>query len=150
MTQVSKYPISDLVYQRILEIFFETLVGIKTKEEAIQFVKDFLSPTEQIMLSKRLAIVFLLEKDYDFRTIARVLRVSTTTVSHVNLMRKYGSQGYKIMIEKILSEEKVKEFLLKAGEVVTGETGKGGKGTGVWRYLNQEIKKKQFKNRKPF
>ncbi len=61
MTQVSKYPISDLVYQRILEIFFETLVGIKTKAEAYQFIKDFLSPTEQTMLSKRLAIAFLLE-----------------------------------------------------------------------------------------
>lgn len=150
MTQVSKYPISDLVYQRILEIFFETLVGIKTKEEAFQFIKDFLSPTEQTMLSKRLAIAFLLEKDYDFRTIAKVLRVSTATVSHVNLMRKYGSQGYKRMVEKILSEEKVKEFLLKAGEMVTGGLKQGGKGTGAWRYLNQEIKKKQFKNRKPF
>lgn len=150
MTQISKYPIPDSTHQRILEIFFGTLVRIKSKEEAYQFVKDFLTPTEQIMLSKRLAIAFLLEKDYDFRTISKVLRVSTTTISHVNLMRKYGSRGYKTMIEKILSEEKVKDFLLKVGEAVTSGVEKREKGSGAWRYLNQEIKKKQFKNKKLF
>lgn len=150
MTQISKYPVSDSTHQRIIEILFETLVSIKSKDEAHQFIKDFLSPTEQTMLSKRLAIAFLLEKDYDFRTISKVLHVSTTTISHVNLMRKYGSRGYKAMIEKILSEERVKDFVLKVGEAVAGEVGKAGKGSGAWRYLHQEIKKKQFKSRKPF
>jgi len=148
MAQVSKYPISNTVYERILEIFFKSLVGIETKDEAQRFVKDFLTPTEQIMLAKRLAIAFLLEKEYDFRTIIRILRVSMATVARVNLVRKYGGQGYQRMIGKLLREEKVKDFLLRVSEVLTGTVGSKEKGSGAWRYLHQEIKRKR--KEKPF
>ena len=143
MTQVSKYPISNSVYERILEVFFKTLVGIKTKDEAEKFIKDFLTPTEQIMLAKRLAIAFLLEKDYDFRTISKVLRVSLGTVARVNLLRKYGGEGYQAMIKKLLREEKVRDLLLRVGEALTAIAGQGGKGSGAWRYLHHELKKKK-------
>lgn len=148
MTQVSKYPISNEVYERISEIFFKVLISIGTKSEASNFIKDFLTPTEQIMLAKRLAIVFLLEKDYDYRTISKVLRVSLPTIARVNLMRKYGSQGYGIMLKKLLNEEQIKTFLLKIGEALTEVVGKGGKGSGLWRYLHQELKRKR--REKPF
>jgi TrpR-related protein YerC/YecD len=148
MTQISKYPISDSVYGRIVEIFFKSLVRIRTKEEAERFVKDFLTPTEQIMLAKRLAIAFLLEKGYGFRTICRILRVSITTVARVNLTKKYGGRGYKMMIDKLLKEEAIKDFLLKAGEILAKVGTYGTKGTDAWRYLHQELKSKR--KRKPF
>lgn len=147
MTQVSKYPITDNVYQRILDIFFKSLVEIKTGDEAKQFIKDFLSPAEQIMLSKRLAIAFLLEKKYEFREISRILRVSLSTVAKVSMMRKYGGEGYQKIINKILKEEQVKDFLAKVGESLTEVMGKG-KGSGTWRYLHQELKTKR--QAKPF
>lgn len=148
MTQVSKYPISDKVYQRIVEIFFKSLAQMGTGNEAKEFIRDFLSPTEQIMLAKRLTVAFLLEKDYDFRTISKILRVSLTTVARVNLTRKYGAQGYKRVINKILHEEKVKDFLLEMTEGLSDVAGQGKIGSGGWRYLSQEIKKKR--KEKPF
>ncbi|MBM3208820.1 hypothetical protein FJZ40_00805 [Candidatus Shapirobacteria bacterium] len=148
MTQISKYPISDSVYERIVEIFFKSLVRIQTKDEAERFVRDFLTPTEQVMLAKRLSIAFLLEKGYDFRTICQILRVSLTTIARVNLAKKYGGKGYKMMIEKLLREEAIKGFLLKAGEVLAKAGTYGTKGTDTWRYLHQELRKKQ--KRKPF
>ncbi|MBI4999416.1 hypothetical protein HZB97_01445 [Candidatus Gottesmanbacteria bacterium] len=147
MTQVSKYPISDKVYQRILEMFFKSLVEIKTDDEAQQFIKDFLSPTEQVMLAKRLAIAFLLEKNYEFREISKILRVSLTTVARVSLMRKIGGEGYRRIIEKLLREEQVKDFLLRVGESLTDLMSKG-KGSGTWRYLHHELKSKR--REKPF
>lgn len=143
MTQVSKYPISNKIYERIVEIFFKSLTEIKTNEESKQFVRELLTPTEQIMLAKRLAIAFLLEKDYDFRAISKILRVSLTTVARVNLARKYGGEGYRRMMKKLLHEEQVNDFLLKAAETLTGMVGQGGKGSGGWRYLHQELKKKR-------
>lgn len=143
MSQVSKYPISDTVYKRILGIFLQSLIKLHTKEESQQFIKDFLTPTEQIMLAKRLAIAFLLEKKYDFRTIGRILRVSVTTIARVNLMRKIGGEGYHKIIGKLLTEEQVKDFLLKTGEMVATEFGSVGAGKGVWRYLHHELEKKR-------
>lgn len=143
MTQVSRYPISKAVYERILEIFLGILVRIKTKKEAQRFLEDLLTPTEQVMLAKRLAIAFLLEKDYDHRTITKVLRVSSGTIARVNLVKKYGGEGYQKMISKLMRDERMKDFLFKVGEALSGQFGKSSKGGSTWRYLHKEIEKKR-------
>lgn len=148
MTQVSRYPISKAVYERVLEIFFGILVRIKTKSEAEQFIHDFLTPTERVMLTKRLAIAFLLEKGYEHRTICRVLRVSAATIARVNLVKQYGGEGYQRMISKLMRDEKIKDFLLGVAEAVSRMGSVGGKGSGGWRHLRREIEKERTK--KPF
>lgn len=148
MSQISKYPISEVVYERILDIFFKALIDIQTKGEARQFLGDFLTPTERIMLAKRLAIAFLLEKEYDYEIIRKTLRVSTPTIAAVNRIRKYGGRGFQRIIRKLLVEEKIKDFIFSVGKSVSGTLGRGGKGGGVWRYLHQELKSKT--ERKPF
>ncbi len=147
MTQVSKYPITDSIYRRITEIFTKSLVKVTTDDEATQFIDDFLSPTEKIMLAKRLAIAFLLEKGYEFREITKVLRVSLATVARVSLMRKVGGKGYQKIINRLLREEEVKDFLSKIGEALTGLV-ESGKGSTTWRYLHYELKRKRTE--KPF
>lgn len=148
MAQISKYPISETVYQRILEIFLKSLLRLKDRKEAEQFISDLLTPTEKVMLTKRLAIAFLLERGYDYRTISKILRVSLPTIASVNLIRKYGGAGYRKMIKKLLKEEKVKDLLLQVGEAISSGLGKSSKGGGVWRYLHHEIKKDR--NKRPF
>ena len=148
MSQISRYPVSKIVYERILEIFFGIIVRIRTKKEAERFLSDFLTPTERVMLAKRLAIAFLLERNYDQRTIARVLRVSTTTVSRVSLMKKIGGSGYEKMIRKLMRDEKLEQFLLGVAKAIASAASVGSKGTRGWRYLRQEIEKEI--NKKPF
>jgi uncharacterized protein YerC len=145
MGQVSKYPISKPVYEQIFEIFLKTLVKIKDKQEAKRFIEDLLTPTERIMLVKRLAIAFLLEKGYGFREISKILRVSLPTIASVSLVRKYGGQGYQKMVKRLLSEEKIKDFLLQIGEVLTeiGAKAPITSGGGTWRYLHREIQKRR-------
>ena len=145
MTQVSKYPISKTVADRIFEIFAKTLVGIKQKKEAEQFLSDLLSPTERVMLVKRLAIAFLLEKGYNHREISNILRVSLPTVVSVNQSRLHGSKGYTHVINKILKEEKLHEMINKIGLSLVSLPAKSTKGGGAWRYLKQELEKKAEK-----
>src|SRR3989344_7650258 len=99
MTQVSKYPVSKDVYERIFEIF----------------LKEFLTPTEQVMLAKRLSVAFLLSKDYNYREISKILRVSTGTVNRVALSYRKESH-YKMVIEEILRDERMDEFWRGVGE----------------------------------
>ncbi|OGH41516.1 MAG: hypothetical protein A3H79_00035 [Candidatus Levybacteria bacterium RIFCSPLOWO2_02_FULL_36_8b] len=150
MTQISKYPISENVWSRIFEIFLNTFVKIKTAEEADQFISDFLTPTEKIMLAKRLAIAFLLEKGYDYRTIQKIIRVSASTIKSVNTSRKFGSNGYRNLIERIVKEEKLVKFLddviIKVLSIPAGK----GKGSGAWTYLKQKAEEQSKKNRKAF
>src|SRR3989344_8188699 len=150
MTQVSKYPISKKVADRIFEVFLKTIVEIKNNKEADEFISDLLTPTEKIMLAKRLAIAFLLEKGYDYRTIQKIIRVSAPTITSVNTARKYGSEGYRNLIERIVKEEKLVKFLddviIKVLSIPAGK----GKGSGAWTYLKQKAEEQSKKNRKAF
>lgn len=150
MSQVSKYPISKNVSDRIFEIFLETFVKIKSKNEADQFITDLLSPTEKIVLAKRLAIAFLLEKGHDYRAIQHILHVSAPTIASVNNARTYGSEGYKNLITKILKEESLNNALGSIAERLLAAPAALEKGKGTWSYLKQKMREGKRKNRKAF
>lgn len=150
MAQVSKYPIRKEVADRIFEIFVKTLINIKKKDEAEQLVSDLLTPTERIMLAKRLAIAFLLEKGYGYRTIKNILKVSSPTIASVSLARKYGNKGYKTLIGEIMKEESIKSFVDEALIKLLSLPASATKGGGVWRYLKEEVEKNKENKRNAF
>ena len=150
MSQISKYPISKAISDRIFEVFLKTLVEVKNREEADQFISDFLTPTEKIVLAKRLAIAFLLEKGHDYRTIQQIIRVSAPTITSVSIARKYGSDGYKKLISKILRQEKLIEFFDEALVKILAAPSALERGRGVWTYLKRDAEKTKNKRRRRF
>jgi len=143
MSQVSKYPVSPKVYERIFEILFQAAVKIKNKKEAEEFFNDILSPTEKIMLAKRISIALLLVKKYDYRAIRRILHVSSPTIADVSASLRYTGKGYKQIVEKLLEEEAIKDFLLSVVEGIASLGSVGGKGSGDWRQLKIAIQKRR-------
>lgn len=107
---VSRYPLGQRVKERIYGIFLETLADLSTSKDVGDFLEQFLTPTERIMLAKRLSIAFLLAKDYDARMISRILKVSTTTVSTVNYWIKHNQGSLYHVIIRLLKKEKNEEF----------------------------------------
>lgn len=144
MTQVSRYPVSKEVYERIFDIFLKTITGLYTRKFTSGFLEEFLTPTEQVMLAKRLSVAFLLSKDYNYREISKILRVSTATVGRVALLYK-ESKYFKNVIKRILKDEKIDEFWQEVGEKITSLLSAGGSKSGAWRYLREEIKNKRKK-----
>lgn len=150
MTQVSKYPISKEIADRIFEIFLKSLVKIHDQQQADQFISDLLTPTEKIMLAKRLAIALLLHKNYDYRTIQKLIKVSTATIASVNMVVKYGSKGYLNLVNKIIKEEKLFRMIEDAAAKILSFPAQASKGGDAWRYLKDEVDKDRRKNRKAF
>ena len=110
MAQVSKYPLSKDIEERMFDVFWQTIAGLKTKQSVKKFLHDLLSPTEKTMLAKRLGIAILLLKGYDYRSISHALKVSTATIMLINNWLKTGGEGYKMVIKKLLKQEKQAEF----------------------------------------
>ncbi len=110
MSQVSNYPLNKEVEERLFEVFWQTLARLNTTLSVHKFLDDLLSQTEKIMLAKRLGIALLLVKGYDFRTISKSLKDSTSTVNFFYIWLKNGGEGYRMVIKKILEEEKTEEF----------------------------------------
>lgn len=147
MSQVSKYPISRQVYDKIFDVFLKTFVELKSKKKVHDFFDEFLTPTEKIILTKRLAISLLLAKGFDYRNISNILKVSSTTIGGVSIQYKYGSTLHKI-VQNLVTDETIENFWLEIAQTLTSIGTIGTKGTGGWKYLNTEVKKKLLN--KPF
>ena len=111
MPQVSKYPLPKNTEKRLYQLFWETISNLKDSLKAQEFFNDLLSPTEKIMLSKRLAVAVMLLKGYDYSTIRSTLKVSPGTIGSVSAWLKYSGTGYRKVFDKLLKKEKFKEIL---------------------------------------
>ena len=142
MTQISKYRVSQKVNDQISDIFFQTIANLTQKKQGLDFFSEFLTPTEKVMLSKRLAIGYLLARGYEYREISRILKVSTATVTNFARLYKYGT-SYKNIVDKILSKIKTKEMFLDFVEGFADIGAIGGAKSAGWFELRNEIRKKK-------
>jgi len=98
------------VWEKIFNLFSDTFLKIKDKRKLDNFFDNFFSPTEKIMLAKRLAIAVLLAKGNDYGTIRNTIRVTSGTISKVSLLMKTNNSGLKSSVEEILSRDFGKAF----------------------------------------
>lgn len=145
MTQVSKYLLPKDVYDYVFEIFLNTLVQIRTKKKASEFLDEFLTPTEKIMLAKRLAIGILIAKKCDYREISRTLKVSTATVGNFSSLYKYG-KSYKNIVNILLKGEEAKKFWREFGENMASIADIGGAKASGWKELKHKLKGRRLSN----
>ena len=145
MGQVSKRLISKEIADRIFDVFVKSFIKIRNVEDAQKLADDLFSPTERIMLAKRLAIAFLLMKGYEYREIGKLLGVSTGTIASVNLSLQHGSKGYATILERIAQEEQLEDFFMNIAEKILSLPASISKGGGAWRALKAEIRDKRFK-----
>lgn len=109
MGQVSKKYLPPKVQERILNLFLSSIALCSNKEKAASFLEDLLTPTEKIMLAKRVSIAFMLENGYDYGTIRNIIKVSTPTIATVSLWLKEKGEGYRQIIGKIKKREGTRE-----------------------------------------
>lgn len=83
MPQVSKYLLEKQVKNRVFEVFWKTIAGLNTTPQVKEFFDELLTPTEKIMLAKRLAISILLYKKYSYEDIVDILKVSPSTIGNI-------------------------------------------------------------------
>ena len=118
MTKISRRFLNTDLENHIFELFLKTVVEIQTPEDARSFIQDLLSPTERVMLTKRLAIAVLLAKGYTYDAIDDTLKVSRSTIMNVSLWLKHGKSGYRKVVEKILNAQRKESLIDKVEEIL--------------------------------
>lgn len=111
MSQVSKRMLLPSIQERLFQNFWEMFADIKNTRDVQTFLDDFLTPTEKVMLAKRMTIAVLFSKGHDHRSISSMLKVSTTTVNTIAKFLSLKTPGYQLLIKKYLQKESTKEFL---------------------------------------
>lgn len=118
MTQVSKIPLRKEIEKRMYEVFLDSVAIVQTRTQVQQLLTDWLSPTEKIMLAKRLSIALLLTKQYKQRQIAKLLHVGLETVNKVSRVIAQGGGGYEMVVSVFLKQEKQEAFWEKIDDAL--------------------------------
>ncbi|MEK7532998.1 MAG: Trp family transcriptional regulator [Patescibacteria group bacterium] len=141
MTQISRIPLRKEVEQRVYEVLMESIAAARTRDTVVRLVDDLLSPTERLMIAKRLSIALLLLKHYDQRTISSWLKVSLGTVSKVSLALQRGRGGYQTVIATILGKEELQSLIRKIDDALANLFGPPpGRDWRSWRRRRWEAK----------
>lgn len=109
MPHVSRRKLDKNSEVKLLEAL-ESVLGRLSKIESREFLFSLLSPTERLMLAKRLGIIVLLSEKVPHSSIASALNVTRETVSRVKLNRELRGEGYDLALEKLTQEKMNKEF----------------------------------------
>ncbi len=148
MSQISKRPIKKELAKRINNLFVESIVTCRSPEETLSYLDGLLSDTEKIMLSKRLAIAYLLTKGVSYRTINQTIKVSNPTIRAVDRMLSYKGEGIKKILEKITKSEKWSKFFEELADILVETVGKS-KGSN-WSTTNSILRQRKIEKKALF
>lgn len=110
MAQVSRRFLTPKVQERIISLFLSSIVLTGSQEAAASLVDDLLTPTEKIVLAKRLSVAIILLEGYDYDTIENTLKVSRPTIGNVSVWLKVKGDGVRAIVRKIKRNESLQKI----------------------------------------
>lgn len=105
MTPVSRRLLSKQIkYDLINEFWF--VLGRLNRSEIELFLKDILSPTEIIILSKRIEILKQLRKKYDYSNIRDSIKVTDSTIAKMSEKLQKAGENFLKILDYLIRDEK--------------------------------------------
>lgn len=84
-----------------VDFLFQAILKLETVEECYSFFEDLCTVPELRALSQRLQVAKMLSEHRVYSDIVESTGASTATISRVNRSLNYGSDGYKIVFERL-------------------------------------------------
>ena len=101
MAKVSKNSMGQVMEAATRKVLLDTFREARTDEEVALLLNDLLTPSEKIMLSKRLAIAYFLTEGKTYLEISKKLKVSFATINLVKSAKLRGGSGFQIFIKAL-------------------------------------------------
>lgn len=84
-----------------IELLFQAVLKLENIEECYTFFEDLCTVQELKALSQRLQVASMLSEGKVYSDIVAKTGASTATISRVNRSLNYGSDGYKVIFERL-------------------------------------------------
>jgi len=88
-----------------LDQLFDAILSLKDREECYRLFDDLATMSEIHSLSQRLQVAKMLTEGSTYNQIEQETKASTATISRVRRCIDYGSDGYKIVLERLKDTE---------------------------------------------
>lgn len=92
-------------YDEHTKELYKALLSLKSEEECGAFLEDLCTVTEIKSMAQRLEVAKLLSDKEIYSEIAAKTGASTATISRVSRCLNYGSDGYKLVLERLGDEQ---------------------------------------------
>ena len=89
------------IENKMIDGFFEALSLVDTREEYYRFFEDICTVGEINAIAQRLEVAKMLADEQTYTRIAEVTGASTATIRRVKKCLNYGSDGYKLVLERL-------------------------------------------------
>lgn len=124
MTKISHNAMKPYIKKDIIKEFWYT-VGELNTSQLLTFLQEIFTPTEIMMLAKRLAIIRSLRKGIDYSSIRLTFKVTDTTIAKMNNILKMANGNFIKILDHLVKEENkrwelFKEKRMKSGGILGG------------------------------
>lgn len=139
MVRVSHKKLQEKALKKLHARFAQSIVKVNSKHDASLFLEELLGDEELLMLSKRLAAIYMLAENVSAYRIAQVLGLSTSTVNRLHQI--FVNDGYNSIVLNYKHKKNHAQFwedvdlLLRLGMPPRGKT--------RWQWLNEMEKRER-------
>ena len=92
---------NEKIRNPMIELLFKSILTLENIDECYSFFEDICTIHELQAMAQRLEVAFLLEKGKTYIAIGKQTGASTATISRVNRCLNYGSDGYRLILDRI-------------------------------------------------
>lgn len=89
------------IKNELTDNLFHCILSMNSMEECYQLFEDLCTVHEIQAIAQRMAVAQMLDKKKTYIEIAEKTGASTATISRVNRALNYGSDGYKLAIDRM-------------------------------------------------
>lgn len=83
------------------DLLYEAILSLQTKEECKAFFQDLCTFTEVKAMAQRIEVARLLDQGLIYNEILERTGTSSATISRINRALQYGSDGYRIVLDRL-------------------------------------------------
>lgn len=87
-----------------VDMLFEAILRLQSVEECYNFFDDLCTVQELKALTQRMQVAVMLSEGKVYSDIVAKTGASTATISRVNRSLNYGSDGYKVVFERLAND----------------------------------------------
>ncbi|API91429.1 MULTISPECIES: YerC/YecD family TrpR-related protein [Virgibacillus] len=95
----------DKLRGKQLDELFDAILSLKDREECYRFFDDIATMSEIQSLSQRLQVAKMLTQGATYNAIEEETNASTATISRVRRCINYGSDGYQLVLDRIMKDK---------------------------------------------
>ncbi len=95
------------IQDKNLDNLFKGILALESINECYAFFEDLCTINELIALKQRFHVAYLVKQEKTYQEIAAATGASTATISRVRRALEYGSDGYNIIIDRLVDSSEL-------------------------------------------